>query len=232
MKDKISLAFLLAVSLYTVSAQSIKLKPNNDYKEVWHKNIPISGGLKVGMMYSVSAISKVQKSFFVRLPEGKYNNKLCVKVNSRDGRLFASMSYDLKLKQGGLIELEWPTKYWEDLKNYTTDKVVILALLNKECNEEEEIIVPASWNKNDISDKITFVVNSDKSPKVEVFNKKSKKAKQYQCSLIAENDKVAFKCLCEVPLSEITKDCEINIFHKVRSGPTYSFKSFPVVLKL
>ena len=206
------------------------LKPS-DFKEVWLKKIPISGGLKVGTMYSVSSISKVHKSFYVKLPAGNYK-LLCVKVNSRDGRFYASMNYNLKNISGGLIELQLPTEYWNELQNYTTDKLVILGTLGSSCNAEEEIIVPASWDKDDMKGYITIAVNSDKFPKVEIFDIKAKKSKDYPCKVLDGNDKIAYKCLCEIPIDELPKQYEVNIYHKVRNGPTMSFKSFPVKLKI
>jgi hypothetical protein len=202
-----------------------------DYQEVWLKKIPISGGLKVGTMYSVSSISKVQKSFFVKLPTGNYK-LLCVKVTSRDGRFYASMNYDINNTSGGLLELQLPTKYWNELQNYTTDKLVILGTLGSNCNTEEEIIVPASWDKNDMKGILTIAVNSDKFPKVEIYDVKAKKSKDYPCKVLEGTDKIAYKCLCEIPLVELPKLYEVNIYHKVRSGPTMSFKSFPIKLKI
>jgi len=232
MRLKIKYFVIFFFSLNILHSQIVKLKPNNDYQEVWHKKIPISGGLKVGAMYSVSETNKVQKTFFIKLPDGIYNHKLCVQVNSIDGRFYASMSYNIIIEKGGLIELEWPTKYWNELQSYSTDKIAILGTLSKGCNTEKEIIVPSSWNQSDMIQVITIFVNSDKFPKVEVFNKKTKKTKEYVCTVLKGNEKVAYKCLCEIPISEIPENYEMNILHRVRSGASTNYKSFPVVLKL
>jgi hypothetical protein len=224
-------ALILLFQAIQLKSQSTTLKPS-DYQEVWHKDIPISGGLKVGTMYKVSPSTKVQKSFFINLPSGKYSQKLCVKINSRDGRFYASMFYDLKGSAGGIVELQWQSKHWDALQLYTTDKLAILATIGNSCNSAEEVIVPASWNKNDIGDTITIAINSDKFPKIEIFDKKTKKSKEYPCEIISSNDKVAYKCLCEIPINEIPKLYEMNVFHKVRSGASTSYKSFPILLKL
>ncbi|MBK9736885.1 MAG: hypothetical protein IPO92_18780 [Saprospiraceae bacterium] len=160
-------------------AQIVKLSALH-YKEVWQNKIPISGGLKVGVLYGVSENMKVQKSFFVKLPKGTYN-QLCVKFNSRDGKFFADMQYDISKVKEGLIELEYPTKYWQSIQAYTTDKIAILANISKLCNEGDQILVPASWNKAEIQKGINIILNSDKNPKIEIFDLDSKTASEITC---------------------------------------------------
>ena len=172
--------------------------------EQWRDPVPVSGGLRVGVMTEATApINPVQMT--VWLPEKNAKPALCVEVTSQDGRYIASLQYDIR-GHSGPLPLNLPvTRYGSELRNMERSQLAILARLAESCGKvpvNPGAFVVASWNRPpQLSDTVIVLLNS-RLPTSIAAGEGSKSDKEHPCHSLSGTT-TAFNLRCEIPASEI-----------------------------
>lgn len=197
-------------------------------KEVLYEKTPVSGEIKVGLMFLNADQIVNSNTFYARLPKEKLDGKkLCTIISSNDGLYKGELSHTLKAShEGKTVEFKWESIYSEKLKKYHRSEFAILAGIASRCDKAIENFVVVDWTVNH-SQELNFIINSDKKPRVSIAGK----TKQiFECDAIQGNQNVTFNYRCKVPLSAITAESKIYIQQKVKKLNTFTMNeyAFPV----
>ncbi|WP_220472567.1 hypothetical protein [Spirosoma foliorum] len=191
--------------------------------EVFYTNIPVSGGVRVGIMAFENSDKIVPNSFFVRIPKHT-QPLLCVEISSRDGRYQAKLPFTIVGSEPGIYELILPTQYQNELKNYSIKDITILAKITKACDEEPECYVLSAWNSPKFNQQQAYVyLNTDVYTELILSDLSNKSVEHViECEKIPEPIATAYNCLCKLSGYDLTKYSEIRIKRIIVRWPTRS----------
>jgi hypothetical protein len=218
------------LSLNTSTAQ-IKPLDLPDGWEVWYDKVPVSGGFRVGLIDDYMDTPLDKPFFHVQIPEHE-EKLLCVLVSSRDGRYKAELTYDISGLSEGRYAFEWPTLYFNKLKQFTAQDLTILCSVGNSCDQDAAYYAYASWNDSTQSDTLFLLVNSDRPPRVVVEDEGgSEKSKAIDCERINVRAGIAYNCLCKIPKNLVRPASQLFVVKRVRRLGRTSFIRYPLPLK-
>lgn len=146
----------VAAGARTVEAH---LGPPARHAERWFADVPVGGGLRVGLMLRPTEAERLPELFFAWIPGG--SDGLCVQVASKDGRYSGEFWYELDPAISGVVSLEWTTAHKRALADYSTRELAILSRLSSDCGLEEGRYVISSWTPKAVPGRTVVLVNSD-----------------------------------------------------------------------
>ena len=224
---------IFIVSFLFCSNLFAQIKPNKTVLEksnweVWQDKIPVSGGVRVGLMFEDKVGNFNSSQFFVMVPKTEIKN-LCIELSSKDGRYSAKLNYNLKDVEEGLQQFYLPTKYKNELSRYRSDEVVILASLNMICKQKPDSYLISGWNYPKKATSAIVYINSQ-IPTTLVVNTKRKEDNELQCTEL-ESPTIAFNKKCVIPLSILNFDSLLFIKQRIRRMGRVKFNSYQIPLK-
>jgi len=207
---------IIGFSLFAFCLKA-QLKPvKNSTSETWYDKVPVSGEIRTGLMTGENCTEKVKTNFFVKLPNSHNANYLNIDIISNDGRYMYTAHYELKDKQGGVIEIVRASNMSNKLVNYKCEDLTILAWINNDPLEEKEKFVLANWDSNFDSKNVTIYLNSENKSVIYLENKTTKKSNTVPCEAITGQANVAYNCLCKVSVSDLKNASKVSIVQRVR----------------
>lgn len=153
----LSLCSIVSITCFS-QIKPTKAIENSDW-EVYQQEIPVSGGVRVGLMFYEKETEFNPSQFFVNIPKTNITN-LCIELSSKDGRYSAKLNYDISGITHGLQQFYLPTKYKKELMGYALDELVILASLGNTCSEKPQAYLISGWKNNSKSTSIVLYINS------------------------------------------------------------------------
>ncbi len=187
------LFYIVTIFCFQVQAQKERNDDKKNNWEIWQDKIPVSGGVRVGLMFEEVKNKINPLSFYVKIPPSE-KDSICVEISSKDGRYSAKRTVPIKNNNGNPYhKYILPTKYKKELSSYNTDKVVILASLNEDsnCSKKVEFYLISSWEKPEPKDKDSIVVyvNSQIPIKIVVGNREPIDCLELDSPTVAYNKK-------------------------------------------
>ncbi|WP_028317128.1 hypothetical protein [Desulfobulbus elongatus] len=132
----------------------------NQFRESFLEKVTVSGGIRAGFMYG-SPLERVdvhQLYIYLHRDLDDPQAMLCVNMVSRDGRYTASWQYALGSQPAGIINVDLPSKYREQVSSYTPDALAVLAAIaTQDCTAPDLKYIPASWGEAHQADSILYV---------------------------------------------------------------------------
>jgi hypothetical protein len=199
-------AILLLVTIVLLYSRSsfAQLAPlaNDDFKEHYSSDVPVSGKALVGILIESK---KINSRFYIKSTSN--NTIFCFKVTSIDGTYASENEYilnpDLAIPNDqGLIELEYPTQFTSILKEFNDNELALLATEGA-CDIRPDIHFVATKDKVENDDKLRFLISSGRS---QVFMRLKSKQHSLQpsCARIEIGKRTAYDTICEIELSQLS----------------------------
>ena len=196
--------------------------------EQWREAVPVSGGLRVGIMAEPDSRADLG-SLTVWLPETDAAF-LCIELSSQDGRYIASVAYDIRGESSGPLPLNLPrSQFGSQIRGIPHSQLAILARLAGRCGtapEKPGDFVVAGWRRNEIGDRILVLLNS-RLPTEIVAGDGKRIAHRYPCETLSGTT-TAFNLRCAIPVSDITVGRSFEIH--MRRADTLSRVSLPLAV--
>jgi hypothetical protein len=188
---------VLSPALWPASApaQPDVLRPRKDIDEVLRDRIPVSGGVRRGLLAGRADAKVDVERLSVRLPpvDGRV---LCVTIDARDGRYHAAVEYDLGSRPAGRYRLALPTAHATELARYRSRELAVLAFLGGACQESRiELIVPAAWGGDEEAESGLLLLVSSLGADLRVYHTAEKR--YFTCASV---DGTAYDAECVVKL--------------------------------
>jgi len=230
MKNKFDKLLPFAIVLlfaFNSYAQKDKLltpinKPDN--WEAWHDKVPVSGEIRVGLLYDFNELKVDNESFFIDLPENE-NTILCIQVNSIDGRYRGKLEFNIEGLEAGSYKIDWSSKYSKELKKYSSKELSILSVITNDCQENPSNYVVSSWEKSN-SDTVYVLLNVDKRVYITIKDEQQNINEKIICDNLEEPVMVTYNCICKLPKNKITDQSEVIINQRVRKPGRISYKEY------
>jgi hypothetical protein len=189
---------LFSMALPLCGQESARVLQPNRFDEGFRAGVPVSGGIRKGVLVGSPEALVVPDRLVVELPAAK-GWRLCVNIESRDGRYRAELEYSLAGAPGGLTQLQVPTRYAGDLRRYRARELAVLAFVAVSCPGKIERIVPASWGgKSEKAIGLTILINS-RGDEVEVVDPRN--SRTFSCKQAIGDSHLAYDKECVVPPS-------------------------------
>ena len=201
---KILITIFICVFSLNIQADPIWIK---NIEESFSDTVKVSGSFLLGLQYkSDTKIDKLNVLF----PE---NTKgiLCVKISSIDGRYKALIEHKLLLPVSGLTQLNFPSNYQEELKDYNSDELAVLASLGASCDEVDVELLVTSWNTHIDGKNVVLLIRSDARKDVVYVPESTEK---FKCKKFINKYKVTYDKYCELKGIDISKVSELTIKRK------------------
>lgn len=210
-----------------------QIKPNvealeNESWEVWQENVPISGGVRVGLMFNEIKSNFNPSQFFVYIPNYVAKN-ICIELSSKDGRYSAKLDYEVSKSIKGIQEFYLPTKYKKELLDYKSDEVVILASSGSTCDEGPISYLLSSWSGSPSLSTISLYVNSPMETTLMV-NTSNGNSIEFPCSSV-DYPNIAYNKKCSASFDSLDTDITLYIKQRVRKMGRVKFNSYEVPIK-
>ena len=191
-------------------------------------SVPVSGGLRVGVM----AIPRQQRpeadSLFVILPSTR-KSALCVEVSSRDGRYEGRLEYPLADGDSGSVSLKFRSRHRGDIEDLEADELAILAHVAEKCDGKVETFVVAAWEPITVPDTVTVFLNS-RVPTYVIALQAGKVQHETRCADLSATT-TAFNLRCAVPYSWITSTNKLYVRKRERRGARTAIVDTPLPLR-
>jgi hypothetical protein len=187
--------FLGSVPSATAQEQRRIVLRDTQFKESFLQKVTVSGGIRAGFMFQSSMDHIDIHELYIHLQQDieEPDAMLCVSMVSRDGRYTASWEYAIGQQSHGSIAVNLPSKYQEQIADYSTDALVVLAAITKkDCASGENKYVPASWGENHKSDYLLYVNSGSADTVIGIPGQKEK----IQCGKIDSGSTVAYDTKC------------------------------------
>lgn len=229
--SKSFICILFALNSFSVIAQQPQIVPfdTGSRKEILYDKTPVSGEIKVGLMYVTTEDIVVPNYFYAKMPhkniEGK---KLCTIISSNDGLYKGEVIHTLRKEfEGKTMTFQWESVYMDKLKKYHRNEFAILSGIATDCNKPIETFVIVDWTAKH-SNEFAFIINSDKKPRISV--KKATEQKIFECEKIEGTQNVTFNYRCQLSLADIEMASSIYVQQKIKklSAFTITEYAFPV----
>jgi len=205
-----SLLGMLVLAAWGARGQGAPLAPRPDWRERWVPTVPVSGGVRVGLMESLPAASAAGASFSVLLPQS-VPPALCVQITAQDGRYTATLEYDLASAAPGTVHLQFPTRYRAELAgHYRSGQLAVLARGTTSCVVPGGPFLVASWRERPVFDSLFVLVNSHWLTDLQIPDT-SRAVSVVGCPEIEGTPAVAFNRACAVPMARVRHNPTVNI---------------------
>lgn len=188
----------------TLIAETISKK---DITESFSETVKVSGTYFLGMQYnSNQKIKKLHISF----PKDSAGT-LCINIASIDGRYKASINHKLSSKVSDLISMNFPSDYENELEDYESNELAVLAWLDESCNKPNDKILVASWDSTIEDQNVLLLIRSDARKDVVHLSNTSK---TFKCKKFRSKYKVTYDKYCELKQVDVLGLNQIQIIRK------------------
>ena len=199
--------------------------------EQWLDEVPVSGGVRVGVMGNLTSDPVDPETFVVFVPETSLP-ALCVEVSSKDGRYEAKLKYDVSEQDPGLVFFQLGSKHSMKLREYAAHDLTIMAHLGQDCTASAEVFLVSVWKGDTVPDTVSVFVNSD-VPTFIVGRKGGPIEYKYPCLSIKGGVAAkAYNRECHVPASVITLDVQFMVRKRIRAGTRIRIEDYDLPLRL
>lgn len=224
---KLAFAILLIVTgLPSASAQRL-LSPEAGWTETWVSRFPVAGELRMGVMTLSDNPSIDPRLMHVLLPATALA-RLCVQVNSSDGRYHAELRYDVRRVAAGPVGLRMPTRHRRHLSRYQPDQLVILAHLGNYCDGDAESFVVAGWHEVVPGDILIFL--NSRVPAY-VLAVERGEAKHGTLCLDLPGSSITFNLRCRVRHEWLNPATRLFVRQRERQGARSFFVDVPLAIE-
>ena len=196
--------------------------------EQWREAVPVSGGLRVGVMAESGPIFNPAQ-MTVWLPKTDAP-ALCVELSSQDGSYVGSVKYDIRGDPPGPLLLNLPpSQHRPKLQKLGPAQLAILARLAKSCGSAPEgpgDFVIAAWNQQQLGSKVLVLLNS-RLPTSIVGGEGVKVQGEYPCQSLSGTT-TAFNLQCTIPLADVGPAWQYSI--RMRRGSSVNTVPLPLAI--
>lgn len=203
-----SLALLMAAHCGDAVAQepvATFLGPVDDFKELYQKEVPVSGRVVAGI--TVTGSTAIATLAVLPPAEAEYD-RVCIEVVSRDGRYWSRNAFKLPSPiRDWPIRLEYPSAHTEFLENLNADDLAVLGSPG-DCDGDDgkNYYVTGSGPANDRPDSISILVNSGRTDTYVAMVIEGQRGRPSGCDPIDAKRRTGFDAVCKVSLTSVDPD--------------------------
>lgn len=192
------LAVILATAGY-VHAQP--LQPDR-FEEALNPQVNVSGATRGGVLVGARQRLESLETLTVRVPPETKTRKLCLTLVTRDGRYQARMDFSLPAGTEDFVELNYPSRFKEQLLEANEPYLAVLAGLKSDCDADENVYIPTAWRPPDALSELQLVINAgnlDAHVSVPLIEGGERR---FECARIETSPTIAFNRICTIEIAD------------------------------
>lgn len=196
--------FVLLAVCSSASAERVAFPTSEDFSEHFSSNVPVSGNILVGAMYSASKISN--RFLLDTAPDVSH---FCFKVSSIDGTYISENDYGLRNnseENSQSVALEYPTKFEDIISSFDQSQLAPLATTGS-CNDQRyQHVLLSSRAVPDNDSDVLFMISSGRSEVFMQLKSSDGQRVKANCTRIEEGRRTSYDTICSVPARSLTTD--------------------------
>lgn len=163
----------------------------------FNENVKVSGDRKAGVMYQTNKNQIDMKDLIIYAPTDTFldEEKVCISIKSFDGKYYAFAEIkDVILTESKKYEVL--SRHLEKLKSYTSDKIVVLAWIEKNCRRTtgKTKYIPTSWGERINKDLLVYVNSSNTTAYYSI----DRDTEVIPCKRLDGRDAITYDAVCEI----------------------------------
>ncbi len=196
---------LLLISPFTL-AENLATPASKDFSEHFSSNVPVSGNILVGALYSNT---KITDQFYLDATNDTAH--FCFKVSSIDGTYVSENDYLMQLEEENaenesIVSIQYPTRFSEIISGFSVNQLAPLATKGN-CNNQRNATVLLATRNTDIDNaSVLFMVSSGRSEVFMFLKAPTGKRVQVKCHRLEEGKRTAYDTICEIPAGALSED--------------------------
>ncbi len=136
------------------------LEPASFTESYRDEAVPVSGGLRKGVLAGPVTALVVPGLLTTWLPAQR-TGRLCVTIESIDGRYYGELEYELQALPQGHRILWFPTAFEARLREYRARELAVLSYFAPTCDDPIDLILPVAWGDEELpGGETTLFINS------------------------------------------------------------------------
>lgn len=209
---------IVLLAMTPVMAQDGAVLASGALVERYAPAAEISGTPLVGLV-AAGQVDPALRRIMARIPADWVGETVCARMVSSDGRYEAEREYSVPAGwQSGLANLDFPTRYGEQLAEFGAQELGVLVTRGSCGNQaDERQIVPAGWNLTNQSDSAALMVNSFRAD--ETYLIVAALGLDISCQPVASSRRTAFDTICPLPASLLDASGLVSVeLNRIRRG--------------
>jgi hypothetical protein len=209
-------ALLAAMSLHAEETPVLRLAVDPDngaaFVEAYNNKRSVSGqrlaGVRLGPATPVVDVSRL----FLAAGGVPAGSRICVRSTTSDAAYWALNPYATSSTQGRIAQLDYPTRFKEELGSYGGDALALRATLSRDCTEDGSgDVIPFVLDPEAPADTLTAFVNA-----AEPFARATLRGSDGTVLVTSKCQKVdgprqAFGWVCRLPLSGLANLVQVTL---------------------
>jgi len=194
---------MLFSSFYSYS-ENLATPASEQFSEHFSSNVPVSGNILVGALYSGASISD---QFYLNAVNE--TSDFCFSVSSIDGTYISENNYRLQSApdiDDPVVPIQYPTQFADLISNFSIDQLAPLAT-GGSCDNQKNLDILLASREQDISNaSILFLVSSGRSDVFLFLTSSSGAKKRAKCQRIEHGKRTAFDTVCEISANSLDEN--------------------------
>ncbi len=210
-------------------ANDQELAVSPDWQENFTEDVPVSGGVRVGIMSGATDVLVDPSGLRVFLGASD-SPRLCVDILSVDGRYSAHLEYDVAGRAPGPYLLQFPTRRADSLGDYRADSLAVLAAYGENCGAERvRGLAVVAWQAVERLQQLTVFVGTG-GARAQLLIPSSGGVLKVPCTdLDTAAPRVSYDAACTIQLTDDLRLRE-TVIRRRHFGSTLKDVPLPLVL--
>ena len=132
---------LFAVALLGAYAGLTQANQVSEFTESYSETVKVSGQFLKGLQFTDVDYAVAPHLYF----PSAYQGPVCIYVSSADGRYKSQYQYTFTELTEGLVSIEFPTQYIDELEEFSPGELGLLATAQQDCSSLNGNYLVGSW---------------------------------------------------------------------------------------
>lgn len=132
---------LFAVAVLGAYAGLTQANQVSEFTESYSETVKVSGQFLKGLQFTDVDYAVAPHLYF----PSAYQGRVCIFVSSADGRYKSQYQYTFTEPAEGLVSIEFPTKYIDELEEFAPGELGLLATAQPDCSSLNGNYLVGSW---------------------------------------------------------------------------------------
>ena len=209
----IMIKHLLTLAMLTANVGIAQANQVSGFTESYSETVKVSGQFLKGLQFTDVDYQVAPHIYF----PSPYEGAVCVFVSSADGRYKSQYQYNFTESVDGLVRIEFPTQYIDELEEFAPGELGLLVAAQADCNATNGNYVVGAWGIPKSMNNIAVFLRSNARRDVATLINTGNEApnKSVKCQDLRSNYRVSYDKECL--LQDVNTDSAMRIVIKRRN---------------
>ena len=177
------------------------LQPTH-FEEALNPQVNVSGATRGGVQIAALEGPESLETLTVRIPPDTPFGQICLALITRDGRYQGSMEFTLPAGTEDFVELNYPSRFKQQLLTAKQPYLAVLAGLRSDCAADDTAYIPTAWKRPATLSELQLIVNAGNLDAHVIVPTREGERRRFECERISTSPTIAFNRICTIELAD------------------------------